>query len=745
MPYNRFKLTRTTPSQLRGIQESYYYESDDETLSEILAAGYFAGFPCEDDCETIVTINASDGWANVHPNGDGGESGLVDDTAKAAEAKADAALAAAGANLYYVDSVNGLDSNDGLSKSAPFQTLTKLNTVLASGLNAYLNRSSVFYDSISATGSNIGVYAYGAGDKPIIDCSDALTASDFSKTGGQTNVYEATITLPTGSKISGNIYLDGVAVKQVASIALCDAEANTAYVTDWTAASATLYVHKDGTAPLDTDYRYTARAHAIELTGDNNEIIGVTGIKNANQDGSFKISGLNSYIKDSEMNDGCRHSAYFQAGCYLDSAIFKGGRNDLEGAANTLVINQPLVAGESYNTANCVFDADGDPRVTGPQNHGADANELFAIITHTNPTFIGLEQSIDVAAQDTQVINPTFDECTLGLFFGRLNGVAAMTGATGTTNEIFKAESSFTVTTKDSVLTCPNLGVGFYKAETTSADITIDNDVITVIDADLTSRFFRVQGGTISVINSEFKPSIAFPCQTFYNCGYDGGTIAYTGENNVYPFGAKFLHNGTTYDTLADFKLAAGVTDTTSTTAELPSPTVADSFGRADGALEQGLWSYQGASGQASIASTNVSITGTSLSLYHLPPLSSPNHYARVVIGNNNAAGPMPVAVRAEDEQNWIGVRWSTSQFQMWRSVGGSLGQIGTSSGVTPTVDDELVLAVRGKYAYLYVNGNAVINRLDIGTDLVNGKLCGLVTRSTAVASVIKEFSCGVI
>ena len=77
MPYNEFKLTRTTPSQLRGVQESYYYDANDETLSEVLAAGYFTGFPCNDDCETVVTVNASDGWANVHPNGEGGSSESV--------------------------------------------------------------------------------------------------------------------------------------------------------------------------------------------------------------------------------------------------------------------------------------------------------------------------------------------------------------------------------------------------------------------------------------------------------------------------------------------------------------------------------------------------------------------------------------------------------------------------------------------------------------------------------------------
>lgn len=78
MAYNEFKLTRTTPSQLKGVQESYYYEADLETIDQVLAAGYFTGFPCSDDCETIVTVNASDGWVMIHPNGDGGESEIVE-------------------------------------------------------------------------------------------------------------------------------------------------------------------------------------------------------------------------------------------------------------------------------------------------------------------------------------------------------------------------------------------------------------------------------------------------------------------------------------------------------------------------------------------------------------------------------------------------------------------------------------------------------------------------------------------
>ncbi len=78
MAYNEFKLTRTTPSQLKGVQESYYYEADLETIDQVLAAGYFTGFPCSDDCETIVTVNSSDGWVMIHPNGDGGESEIVD-------------------------------------------------------------------------------------------------------------------------------------------------------------------------------------------------------------------------------------------------------------------------------------------------------------------------------------------------------------------------------------------------------------------------------------------------------------------------------------------------------------------------------------------------------------------------------------------------------------------------------------------------------------------------------------------
>jgi hypothetical protein len=646
---------------------------------------------------------------------------------------------------FYVDSVDGLDTNSGTSRVAPFKTLTKLNTLLISGSVVYLNNGSTFYDFIDKTVDNVLISTYGTGNKPVIDCSDPILASAFSKTAGQTNVYESTITLPNNSKIMGNIYYNDLAVKQVTSIALVDAESNTAFVADWTAASTTLYVNKGGSAPIDGEYRYSAREHGIDLIGNSNEIFGVICKKNANQDGSIKMSGLNVSARKTEMNDGCRHSAYFQASCYLDSLIFKGARNDLEGSANTLVVNEPNVAGKSYITTDCTFDGDGDPRVTGPQNHGADANELFAKITHTRPVFIDLEQSVDIAAQDTQITLPIFNGCDIGLFFGRNNGVATMTGATGTAITFIKAEAPFTSNTIDSVITCNKLEVGFYKAEDTASNVSTNNDTITVLDADLTSRFFRVQGGTLTVKNSEFLPSIAFPAQTFYNCGYSGGTIAYVGENNTFPYGAKFDHNGVVYNTLTDFKAATGATDTTSITAPLPNPSFFDTFGRADGDLAQGLWSYSGAAAQAAIDSNTVSITGTTLSLYSLPPMASADHYSRAIVGNNNAAGPFPLIARAQDQLNWIGVRWTTSQFQLWRSVAGSLSQIGTSSGVTPAVDDEIVIAVRGKYAYFYVNGNNVINRLDIGTDLATGRLCGLVSRSTAVSNVIKEFSCGVI
>ena len=79
---------------------------------------------------------------------------------------------------YYVDSVNGSDSNNGTSMSTPWKSLSKVNsTTFGAGDKIYLKAGSVWNSTFlypkgsGANGNPIIIDMYGSGNKPIINCN----------------------------------------------------------------------------------------------------------------------------------------------------------------------------------------------------------------------------------------------------------------------------------------------------------------------------------------------------------------------------------------------------------------------------------------------------------------------------------------------------------------------------------------------------------------------------------------------
>lgn len=95
---------------------------------------------------------------------------------------------------YYVDSVGGLDTNDGLTPLTPWQTLTKVNTsaTLTAGKRVGLKRGSVFRYvatggfTVPGTGGSaaqpVVIGSYGVGALPVLKGSTVLTT--FTSSGG---------------------------------------------------------------------------------------------------------------------------------------------------------------------------------------------------------------------------------------------------------------------------------------------------------------------------------------------------------------------------------------------------------------------------------------------------------------------------------------------------------------------------------------------------------------------------------
>jgi parallel beta-helix repeat protein len=103
----------------------------------------------------------------------------------------------ANATNYYLSN-SGNDANSGTDPSAPWQTLSKLNSFknLKPGDNVLFKRGDTFYGSITVSnsgtaGNPITYGAYDAGEKPVI--SGFTTVSKWTNLGG--NIWESTNTV----------------------------------------------------------------------------------------------------------------------------------------------------------------------------------------------------------------------------------------------------------------------------------------------------------------------------------------------------------------------------------------------------------------------------------------------------------------------------------------------------------------------------------------------------------------------
>lgn len=171
----------------------------------------------------------------------------------------------AGQFNWYVDSVNGNDSNTGRSPAQAFQTIGHLLAQsVTSGQSIGLASQSYFNDAImTCPATFVSVHAYGQ-----YSFRQNIAAGAWSKTAGATNVYQITlpisgIMLGAGSFIyawedatrpcglSGQL-LGPIAMLPMMSVVLCDGQAGSFFVS-----GATLYAHAwDSSSLASNGYTY---------------------------------------------------------------------------------------------------------------------------------------------------------------------------------------------------------------------------------------------------------------------------------------------------------------------------------------------------------------------------------------------------------------------------------------------------------------------------------------------------------
>lgn len=653
---------------------------------------------------------------------------------------------------YVIDPTVGSDSNPG-TPSQPWASVAPLNALgsIPAGSVIGIRRGSVFKQNLSRTENNLSIVGFGStsAGPAIFDGSDAIPTSAWSLTSGQTNVYQCTVTLPGNVKMSGNVWdsNSNTALIQTTSIANVAATPGSAYMSNWQGTSSTLYVQlSDSSNPASNGrtVSYSARLQGITLTGTNPTLDGVTAERCGHQDGNVGLYGTGATARNFQAIGGSRHGALFGPNVTFSNAQFISGFDDLEGSsANGCVIFAATVAGMTVTTQGNLYDGTWGRGFTGIDYHGASTSDLFGVVTHLNEIFLNCQQGVTAKASNATITGASFTNVNsmISLSGGAVTIQNSVAGGTCynliTYNPSLTADVSATST--GNTFTIPTLGfsslVAAYRSDVTASNfnLTINEDTVTIQAANATYDFIRVAKGTLNVQNLKVLPALGNPAPRLYNLGTSvaaGGVITLgTIDNNTYPFGTQFQMNGTLYTTLAAWQSATGK-DTHSTVAQ-PQPTGSDNFQRADSYLD-GTTPYivLGTANQIGVRSNACAFLGTTQTVYAIP-LSSPNHYVRCTVAAVPATGnAFPLAVRVIDQNNWIGVRWSSgSKYQVYKCVSGTLTSIG-SGNVTPAIGDDVVFCAQGSRVYLYVNGVNIGGVLDItSTGLLTQKYVGMVAR----------------
>lgn len=241
---------------------------------------------------------------------------------------------------YFIDSINGSDSNAGTNAALAWQTIAKLTNTFGhtgSGLEINLARGS-HWREILRLGSNNLVQAYGAGPRPILDASDIFTNSwVLDSSGGKTKTYAVSnvVVIDGANPQQINVFENGIPLWRSNTLAGVDAVAGTySSSVDMPAGSSTniVYIHSLGDAAPGF-VEIAKRSHGLVAT-HHNTIIGIHTRNNMHNDGSM-VLGLNCWVQDCLAENGSKHNALIASGVMEDTAFINAS---YQGSSAMLVV-----------------------------------------------------------------------------------------------------------------------------------------------------------------------------------------------------------------------------------------------------------------------------------------------------------------------------------------------------------------------------------------------------------------------
>jgi hypothetical protein len=260
---------------------------------------------------------------------------------------------------WYVDSVFGNDGNSGKSPAQAFQTIAQLSVAgFGSGESVGLARGSHWRESLTLPGVNHTVEAYGSGARPILDGSDVIAGGSWIKTGGRTNVYEYTASVPTaGANNFFNVFENDIQCTWYADLASLDAAVTLPgmYIANIATLTPTLYIHASGVDknPATNGKTYEASLRPYGIYGTDREFIsGIQVMRGYQKDGTLAVRDDCS-IYNCLVQDAAQYGIFTGEGSEVAGCTVINGHHGTSSSIIQILYNRNAPTGRGVTIRNC--------------------------------------------------------------------------------------------------------------------------------------------------------------------------------------------------------------------------------------------------------------------------------------------------------------------------------------------------------------------------------------------------------
>lgn len=248
---------------------------------------------------------------------------------------------------YYVDSVSGLDANNGKTLATAKQTLTAVSALLASGSSVALVSGSAWREAFKPTALMIA--AGGTGGLPIIRGDDIVTS--WTPHSTLTDVWEhAGFTHNATGDDRITVYWNDVLLTRVTTAALCSTTPLSFVDYHGSTSPITLQINVgNGINPTNGTVEATSRDIAVQLgNGSTLDHVQVQRAMNNNGPVDF-VNRTNCTARNVLARDGTKHNLGFGSGVVRDCIAYANDPPTSYEVSNTFFVSYlDVPTGQSF-------------------------------------------------------------------------------------------------------------------------------------------------------------------------------------------------------------------------------------------------------------------------------------------------------------------------------------------------------------------------------------------------------------